>query len=1228
MTRLITFWFLLVLSSFSQLPAQEKISPRLNEELAIARKTRTTVKAVIVLQDQFDLTALEQQLTESKSNLQEKALRVITGLQRHAEQTQAGIIDFFESKNSQEVAEWQNFWIMNALALEARPEVILELSQHPEVALLESDTGIDLIRPVNRQPAPSVRNNSSEPGLRVINAHRLWSMGITGEGVIVMNLDTGVDGLHPALATRWRGNDPGVQASAAWYDFEGSTFPNDPFYGVGGHGTHTMGIITGLDTITHDTVGVAFGAKWIAARIFMPENMCYNSAVLSAFQWAIDPDGHPETAYDMPAVISNSWGSGYRCNVFFQPAMDALEAAGVALVFAAGNSGPAASTISAPAMVNINEMNVFSVGAVDGNTTGFPIAIFSSRGPTFCTGLGNQIKPEVSAPGVYVRSCLPGNIYEYGSGTSASSPHVAGAIALLKQVFPSRSGVELKQMLYENAYDRGPTGEDNAYGMGIIDAYAALLANTSTAHPMPLSQVSAYSDYLTPNSINLAWEDPHYTVGGDSLILFTIEIWRDNQYLTSIASGVETYTDLNLSDGTKYEYSLFTHHLVTDSSSSAVKVSAFAGGSPIPSPPANLHGQVVGDSVVLQWDDPTTQTDGTILDDLDQILLYRDDTLLAQIAPATETFTDYPVSGSTVFYTAQALDNELPAHYSQLSNEWECFAGATPDYLVWYGTGVLSTIASAESIFYAIRDLGESAYLTDDLFVFGTDLSIYRAIFVVLGSFDHCFRFYNWNPEPLALENYLYQGGNIYLEGGHWYSDAYWTDLFVNIRPWFSLAAHDSIPNIGTLTGMEGMDFLSGFSFNYSWFTTFVDTLRPEFSTPIWIDPATGRISGVWHYQYGRGHAIGVVHAFGGLSDKGLSQLSRRSNSSYSANVNNRIFPQLRKTELMRIYLDLFKSHPPLGKYLRFNSLYQHPANDTLQLAVKTYNPDHHSHSVRAMIENFQQTIMDTLDLFDDGQHNDSLANDDLFGGYWPVPAGEYYYTARSYIHSDSLNTTSMAAGNKFSTVGPVIVDTFLTSTGNNILHPADSIMIMLQLKNFSNSYTIRNVNADISSASPGVKHIYAEVSYDDIPPGGSVTTQGVYYLVMQDSCPSVLQVIFNVDIATDGQAYWQDNLVFDFVTGLGPINDNVPLTFRLNQNYPNPFNPVTVISWQLAISSRVKLSLYNIAGQEVAVLVDTEQKAGYHQLEFDASGLASGIYLYRLKSGDFVQSRKMLLLR
>ncbi len=114
------------------------------------------------------------------------------------------------------------------------------------------------------------------------------------------------------------------------------------------------------------------------------------------------------------------------------------------------------------------------------------------------------------------------------------------------------------------------------------------------------------------------------------------------------------------------------------------------------------------------------------------------------------------------------------------------------------------------------------------------------------------------------------------------------------------------------------------------------------------------------------------------------------------------------------------------------------------------------------------------------------------------------------------------------------------------------------------------------------------------------------------------------------------------------PISAYIPESYGLKQNYPNPFNPMTVISWfipnpaqgrdgqlarqdgtaGLAVSSPVKLSVYNLSGQRVTTLVDERQPAGNHSIEFDGSVLASGVYFYRLEAGDFVQTRKMLLVR
>jgi hypothetical protein len=89
-----------------------------------------------------------------------------------------------------------------------------------------------------------------------------------------------------------------------------------------------------------------------------------------------------------------------------------------------------------------------------------------------------------------------------------------------------------------------------------------------------------------------------------------------------------------------------------------------------------------------------------------------------------------------------------------------------------------------------------------------------------------------------------------------------------------------------------------------------------------------------------------------------------------------------------------------------------------------------------------------------------------------------------------------------------------------------------------------------------------------------------------------------------------------------------VPALFRLEQNYPNPFNPTTTIRYALPRRSHVSLTVYTTLGQQVATLVNESQDAGYHDVRFDGSGLASGVYFCRLKAGGYVETKKLLLAR
>jgi len=109
---------------------------------------------------------------------------------------------------------------------------------------------------------------------------------------------------------------------------------------------------------------------------------------------------------------------------------------------------------------------------------------------------------------------------------------------------------------------------------------------------------------------------------------------------------------------------------------------------------------------------------------------------------------------------------------------------------------------------------------------------------------------------------------------------------------------------------------------------------------------------------------------------------------------------------------------------------------------------------------------------------------------------------------------------------------------------------------------------------------------------------------------------------------FFSEVLIDTLITEVENAYSNFSSTFILMQNYPNPFNPTTAISYQLSALSQVDLSIYNILGQKVATLVSEKQPAGDYKVEWDASGFASGIYLYHLQTDEFSETRKMILLQ
>lgn len=410
----------------------------------------------------------------------EQASRAVEALTMTAEKTQGALKNFLDDKKSKgKVKSYTSFWIFNGFSVTATPDAIQELAAHPDVFSITADE-LDIVPAA----APQALSNP-EANVSLINAPALWSMGYTGQGVVVASMDSGVSMSHPDLANRWRGG------SNSWFDPYGQhpTTPVD----FSGHGTWTMGVMVGGDS-GGSSIGAAPSAQWIAVKMFNDAGASTATAIHLGYQWLLDPDGNPATA-DAPQVVNNSWSFAYPgCNLDFEPDLQALRAAGILPVFAAGNGGPSANTSYSPA----NNPSAFAVGAINNSSSIYGL---SSRGPTTCGGSAS-VFPELVAPGVNIYTTDLSGFYTTASGTSLAAPHVTGGLALLLSALPNLTISQQESALLDSAFDLGAAGPDDVYGYGRLDLLAAYqqLGNAPSATPtiLPTFTPTSLPDTPTP----------------------------------------------------------------------------------------------------------------------------------------------------------------------------------------------------------------------------------------------------------------------------------------------------------------------------------------------------------------------------------------------------------------------------------------------------------------------------------------------------------------------------------------------------------------------------------------------------------------------------------------------------------------------------------------------------------------------------------------------------------
>jgi len=473
---------------------------------------------LVVLRDQADLGGARDLPTKEA-----KTRYVFERLTETAERAQAPLRAALDASG----VPYQSFWITNMIAVRGRADLVEALARRRDVARIEANAPIRARLPLPEKVSPGFVPESalaldSGPGsnLVLIGAPTVWAEGFTGQGVVVAGADTGYDWTHPALKGKYRGwNGTTAVHDYNWHDAvhnavsgnscgSNSPAPCDDDT----HGTHTMGIMVGDDGAGNQ-VGVAPGAKWIGCRN-MDEGTGTPARYTECFQFFLAPTTVAGTNPDPskgPDIVNNSWdcppSEGCTNADTLKSIIETLRAAGILVVVAAGNQGPACNSMDVPEQYEAS----LDVGATDNNDV---IQSFSSRGP----GQSNSIKPQLMAPGVSIRSSVPGGGYATMGGTSMSSPHAAGLAALLLSANPSLSGnpIGLEVLMEQSAVGKTTTDTcggiasgaipNNTAGWGRIDAVAAVNAALAPDTP-PTIQLAMPADgsvFTAPGPIPIA----------------------------------------------------------------------------------------------------------------------------------------------------------------------------------------------------------------------------------------------------------------------------------------------------------------------------------------------------------------------------------------------------------------------------------------------------------------------------------------------------------------------------------------------------------------------------------------------------------------------------------------------------------------------------------------------------------------------------------------------------
>jgi subtilisin family serine protease len=1050
-----------------------------------------------------------------------------------------------------------------------------------------------------------------EPWIELIGAPSVWgSFGTQGEGTRVGIIDSGIDYLHPALGG---GFGTGFKVAGGYDIVNNDPDPMDD----NGHGTHVAGIVAAN---TDSVKGVVPLATLYAYKVLDATGRGTDSDILEAIERSVDPNQDGDDA-DKLDVVNMSLGSGGGSPT--DPTSIAVNNAtqlGVVFCVAAGNSGgrspvqgkennyfyDGSATISSPGTADL----AITVGASVIEDT---LAFFSSRGPN---PRSFGIKPDVLAPGININSTYLASGYTVLSGTSMSTPMVTGVAALIHGVHPSWDPALIKSAIVNKAKDLG------------ISAYLQ-----GGGRVQALSSVSA-STLVIPSTLSYGLDDPAAAtwISPETLSVFNKNIAPQSYVVTT--SGSLPGISLNV---TPSSFSIPGNDSLT------VVVTLSVNNSQVP----------VADEDILRFTGSVV-FNGSVDSAREPWAFVRTNRLVVTTSEPNAFFFGYS-DASFVASTVGPVIFTSPTRaeiYAPLKGIYEFFtlfrnpAGASK---IVINEGVSITSDAAEIFLDGAQAVNPLVYHGVDQL--GNPLAAYRA------------------PKRSLISSLPNFGDWVTtLTGG---SDTLLLSAASSSHSFEPVESQVDLGNTMTFHTVQ-FDKFTGMTGARSAVNSPSDFIQQHFRVKVPPGtPSALTVTQIWAYTEiagmglfdGIGSTLDTVsiandeYAFTGYFGKSslpAQDIAAKFYTSYST-------PGLSldyESPFIMPYLDSIVATPREQVSLavpRFESgatmtLGGAPAHLLALWSNNSFgtNTLHFQTFFRGMLrENRYDDInAGTYSLFDKN-------GVELFTKTLGEPRSPLELTADPY--RVDISSSNYWLRNARGTV--TLSSEFNLGVGFPANPPSVTSFMMLD----SNRHTTDSfkkgdhatllfsslVEGDSKNPLPLVDSTRAWYRKHGTTPwipvpltevGEVVNNEGI---IMQGDLTSATgedSIAVDLRIASKGvNGFSVDQIVApafavgnwdSLTTGVKSPPQDLPHDFALEQNYPNPFNPTTEIRYQLAAFSPVILKVYDILGREVATLVDEKQGAGRYLRSWNASGMSSGVYFYRLQAGRNVGTKKLLLLR